>query len=105
VLKCFLHISKKEQRKRLQARIDDPLKNWKLQASDFEDRKLWPAFMQAYEDVLSATSTADAPWYVVPADNKPYRDYFLASLLVHTLTNMDLKMPQPNFNLAQAKLD
>jgi PPK2 family polyphosphate:nucleotide phosphotransferase len=105
VLKCFLHISKKEQRKRLQARIDDPRKNWKLQASDFEDRKLWPAFMQAYEDVLSATSTADAPWYVVPADNKPYRDYFLASLLVHTLTNMDLKMPQPNFNLAQAKLD
>jgi len=105
VLKCFLHISQKEQKKRLQARIDDPAKNWKLQASDFEDRKHWPEFMQAYENVLSATSTEDAPWYVVPADNKHYRDYFLASLLVHTLTNMDLKMPQPSFNLAEAKLD
>lgn len=105
VLKCYLHISKKEQKKRLQARIDDPDKNWKLQASDFEDRKLWPDFMKAYEDALSATSTAQAPWYVVPADNKPYRDYFLASLLVHTLEKMDLHMPQPSFDLSLAKLD
>ena len=105
VLKCYLHISKKEQKKRLQARIDDPEKNWKLQASDFEDRQLWPAFMKAYEDALSATSTAQAPWYVVPSDNKPYRDYFLAELLVHTLEKMDLKMPQPSFDLSLAKLD
>jgi PPK2 family polyphosphate:nucleotide phosphotransferase len=105
VLKCYLHISKKEQKKRLQARIDDPDKNWKLQASDFEDRKLWPSFMKAYEDALSATSTAQAPWYVVPADNKRYRDYFLAELLVHTLEKMDLRLPQSSFNLSQAKLD
>jgi polyphosphate kinase 2 (PPK2 family) len=105
VLKCYLHISKKEQKKRLQARIDDPDKNWKLQASDFEDRKLWPSFMKAYEDALSATSTAQAPWYVVPADNKRYRDYFLAELLVHTLEKMDLHLPQSSFNLSQAKLD
>jgi PPK2 family polyphosphate:nucleotide phosphotransferase len=91
VLKCFLHISKSEQKKRLQARIDDPAKNWKLQASDFEDRKHWPEFMQAYENVLSATSTEDAPWYVVPADNKHYRDYFLASLLVHTSDSIFLQ--------------
>lgn len=105
VLKCYLHISKKEQKKRLQARIDDPDKNWKLQACDFEDRKLWPDFIKAYEDALSATSTAQAPWYVVPADNKAYRDYFLAGLLVHTLEKMDLHMPQPSFDLSLAKLD
>jgi PPK2 family polyphosphate:nucleotide phosphotransferase len=105
VLKCYLHISKKEQKKRLQARIDDPHKNWKLQASDFEDRKLWPEFMKAYQEALAATSTSQAPWYVIPADNKSYRDYFLAELLVHTLEKMDLQMPKPSFNLAQAKLD
>jgi PPK2 family polyphosphate:nucleotide phosphotransferase len=105
VLKCYLHISKKEQKKRLQSRLDDPSKNWKLQASDFEDRKLWPEFMSAYQDALSATSTSTSPWYVVPADNKHFRNYFLAELLVHTLEKMDLQMPQPSFNLAQAKLD
>jgi polyphosphate kinase 2 (PPK2 family) len=61
--------------------------------------------MKAYEDALSATSTAQAPWYVVPSDNKPYRDYFLAELLVQTLEKMDLKMPQPSFDLSLAKLD
>lgn len=105
VLKCFLHISKKEQKKRLQARIDDPSKNWKLQASDFEDRKLWPAFMKAYEETLSATSTVNAPWYVVPADHKPYRDYFLAKLLVHTLEAMNLQLPQPHLDLKRLKWD
>ena len=105
VLKCYLHISKKEQKKRLQARLDDPHKNWKLQASDFEDRKLWPEFMKAYQEALAATSTSQAPWYVVPADNKSYRDYFLAELLVHTLEKMDLQMPKPSFNLAQSQLD
>jgi PPK2 family polyphosphate:nucleotide phosphotransferase len=68
IVKCYLHISKGEQKERLQARLDDPLKHWKLQPSDFEDRVLWPKFAQAYEDALSATSTAKAPWYVVPAD-------------------------------------
>jgi PPK2 family polyphosphate:nucleotide phosphotransferase len=104
VLKCYLHISKKEQKKRLQARLDDPSKHWKLQASDFEDRKLWPDFMRAYQETMVATSTQDAPWHIVPADDKPYRDYFLAELLVHTLEKMDLKMPQPSFDLSKAKL-
>jgi PPK2 family polyphosphate:nucleotide phosphotransferase len=105
VLKCFLHISKKEQKKRLQARLDEPSKHWKLQASDFEDRKLWPDFMQAYQEALSITSTENAPWYIVPADSKPYRDYFLAELLVHTLEGMKLSMPQPTFDLSKVKLD
>ncbi len=105
ILKCYLHISKKEQKKRLQSRLNDPQKHWKLQASDFEDRKLWPDFMQAYQETLSATSTENAPWYIVPADSKTYRNYFLAELLVHTLEGMKLAMPKPTFDLSKVKFD
>ena len=104
VLKCYLHISKSEQKKRLQARLDDPRKHWKLQPSDFDDRELWPQFTQAYEEALSATSTPESPWYVVPADSKPYRDSFVAGLIVQTLENMKLKTPKPSFDLSQVKL-
>lgn len=104
VLKCYLHISKSEQKKRLQARLDDPRKHWKLQLSDFDDRALWPQFTQAYEAALSATSTAESPWYVVPADNKSYRNSFVAGLIVQTLENMKLKMPKPTFDLSKVKL-
>jgi PPK2 family polyphosphate:nucleotide phosphotransferase len=104
VLKCYLHISKSEQKKRLQARLDDPRKHWKLQPSDFDDRDLWPQFTQAYEDALSATSTPESPWYVVPADSKPYRDSFVAGLIVQTLENMKLKTPKPTFDLSKVKL-
>jgi PPK2 family polyphosphate:nucleotide phosphotransferase len=104
VLKCYLHISKSEQKKRLQARIDDPRKHWKLQPSDFDDRELWPKFTQAYEEALSATSTPESPWYVVPADSKPYRDSFVAGLIVQTLENMKLKPPKPSFDLSKVKL-
>lgn len=104
VLKCYLHISKSEQKKRLQARLDDPRKHWKLQPSDFDDRDLWPQFTQAYEDTLSATSTPESPWYVVPADSKPYRDSFVAGLIVQTLENMKLKTPKPTFDLSKVKL-
>ena len=105
VLKCFLHTSKHEQKKRLQARLDDPHKQWKLQPSDFADRKLWPQFMEAYEEALAATSTAHAPWYVVPADSKPHRDLFIAALLVQTLEKLDLTMPKPSFSLSDVRLD
>lgn len=104
VLKCYLHISKGEQKKRLQARLDDPDKQWKLQASDFEDRKLWPTFMKAYQQTLSATSTPTAPWYVVPADDKSDRNRFLAELLVATLEEMNLKMPSATLKLGSVKL-
>jgi PPK2 family polyphosphate:nucleotide phosphotransferase len=104
VLKCYLHISKSEQKKRLQARLDDPRKHWKLQPSDFDDRELWPQFTQAYEEALSATSTPESPWYVVPADSKPYRDSFVAGLIVQTLENMKLKSPKPPFDLSKVKL-
>jgi PPK2 family polyphosphate:nucleotide phosphotransferase len=104
VLKCYLHISKSEQKKRLQARLDDPRKHWKLQPSDFDDRRLWSKFTQAYEAALSATSTPESPWYVVPADSKPDRDSFVAGLIVQTLENMKLKLPKPSFDLSKVKL-
>ena len=104
VIKCFLHISKDEQKHRLQARMDDPHKQWKLQASDFEDRQRWSDFMQAYAQTLSATSTQDAPWYVIPADDKSDRDRFLAELLVATLEDMDLRMPKPSLKLGDYSL-
>jgi polyphosphate kinase 2 (PPK2 family) len=105
ILKCYLHISRDEQKIRLQERIDDPSKHWKLQASDFEDRKLWPDFMKAYEDAIAATSTKNAPWYIVPADSKPHRDLFIASLLVQTLNKLDLQMPEVTFAINKIKLD
>jgi PPK2 family polyphosphate:nucleotide phosphotransferase len=104
VLKCYLHISKAEQKKRLQARLDDPQKQWKLQASDFEDRKLWPTFMKAYQQTLSTTSTKEAPWYIIPADDKSERDRFLAELLVATMEGMNLKMPKPTLKPGSFKL-
>lgn len=104
VIKCYLHISKQEQKKRLQARMDDPAKQWKLQASDFEDRKQWGEFIEAYQDALIATSTEHAPWYIVPADSKPYRDLFVAELLVQTLDKLKLSLPEPSFDLKHIKL-
>jgi len=105
ILKCYLHISREEQKKRLQSRLDDPAKHWKLQPSDFADRKLWPEFMTAYQDAITATSTKLAPWYIVPADSKPHRDLFIASLLVQTLQQLDLQMPKPTFAIDKVKLD
>lgn len=104
VVKCYLHISKQEQKKRLQARLDDPLKHWKVQASDFEDRRHWRAYMHAYENAMQATCSDEAPWYVVPADSKPYRDLLVAELLVHTLQGMSLVMPRPKLDLADFKM-
>ncbi|MFM7668934.1 MAG: PPK2 family polyphosphate kinase [Betaproteobacteria bacterium] len=105
IIKCYLHISKQEQKLRLQARMDDPDKHWKLQTSDFEDRRLWKDYIKAYEDAINATSTDYAPWYVIPADSKVYRDYFLMTLLVDTLEGLKIKPPDASFDLKRAQLD
>lgn len=105
IIKCYLHISKQEQKQRLQARMDDPDKHWKLQASDFEDRRLWKDYIKAYEDAIAATSTDYAPWFVIPADIKLYRDRFLMELLVDTLDALALKPPKANFDIKSAQLD
>ena len=85
--------------------MDDPDKHWKLQASDFEDRRLWKNYVKAYEDAIAATSTEYAPWHIIPADSKLHRDYFLMSLLVETLDGLKLKPPEPGFDLKSARLD
>jgi PPK2 family polyphosphate:nucleotide phosphotransferase len=95
VLKFFLHISKSEQRERLAKRLADPDKHWKVQESDFEDRKRWSDYWRAYEDALRECSTRRCPWFVIPADNKWYRDAAVSSIIVETLKDMDLRMPRP----------
>lgn len=93
VLKFFLHISKDEQRERLQERIDDPKKRWKFNARDLEERARWDDYMRAYEEALAATSTAQAPWYVVPANRNWYRDLVISQILVDTLESMRIRLP------------
>lgn len=93
VLKFFLHISKEEQKRRLEARIADPEKRWKWNSGDLEERKLWDEYQKAFEEVISATSTEEAPWYVVPANRKWYRNLIVADRVVNALEDMKLKTP------------
>lgn len=93
ILKFFLHISKDEQQRRLEARIRDPEKRWKFSPNDIVERKLWHKYMKAYEDAISATSTDRAPWYIVPADYKWYRNLVVAETVVDTLESMKLQYP------------
>ncbi|WP_431276174.1 PPK2 family polyphosphate kinase [Variovorax ureilyticus] len=93
VIKCMLHISREEQRKRLQARIDQPDKHWKFHMDDLSVRKKWADYELAYEKALAATSTAYAPWHVVPADSKIHRNLMVAHLIVKTLEDMKLTLP------------
>jgi len=95
IIKVFLHISHDEQRARLQSRLDDPEKRWKFDASDLEARKQWDEYQQAYEDALTETSTAEAPWYVVPGDHKWARDVAVGRILVAKLREMDPQFPPP----------
>ncbi len=104
VLKFFLHISKDEQRERLEARIRDPEKRWKFSAGDLEERKLWNEYLAAFEDVLSATSTDHAPWHVVPANHKWYRDLVVADAVVCALEDMKLQPPRAPEDIDFAKL-
>jgi PPK2 family polyphosphate:nucleotide phosphotransferase len=99
ILKFFLNIDKDEQKKRLQARLDDPTKIWKFRLGDLEDRKLWDDYMQAYEDALNKTSTEYAPWYVVPSNRKWYRDLVISTVLVETLKGLKMQFPAPEENL------
>ena len=93
ILKFFLHISKDEQKKRLQERIKDPEKRWKFNEGDLEERKLWKDYMRVFEDVLAATSTDHAPWYIVPSNRKWYRNFVVARTIVQALEDLKLKKP------------
>jgi PPK2 family polyphosphate:nucleotide phosphotransferase len=103
VVKCFLHISRDEQKERLLARLDDPTKLWKYNPGDVDERKLWPGYQEAYGAALELTSTATAPWYVVPADRKWYRNFAITNLLVETLERVNPAWPQADYDIDKEK--
>jgi PPK2 family polyphosphate:nucleotide phosphotransferase len=95
VVKVFLHVSREEQRQRLQERIEVPRKRWKFDPGDLAERERWTDYQHAYRDILQRTSTADAPWYVIPADHKWYRDWAVLRVLTETLREMNPQYPPP----------
>ncbi len=99
LVKVFLHISPEEQRERLLARLADPAKHWKFNAADLAERKLWADYRAAYEVVLERCNTASAPWYLVPADRKWYRNWAVGALLIETLEEMSPRYPQPDLDI------
>ncbi len=100
ILKFFLHIDAEEQKRRLQARLDEPEKRWKFNPDDLKERALWPEYMRAYEEVLSRTSTAWAPWYIIPANRKWYRDLVVSTIITERLAALKMQFPQPTFDPA-----
>ena len=104
ILKFFLHISKKEQKKRLEERLATSRKNWKYSPADLKERELWNDYQKAYEDALSNCSTEWAPWYVVPADHKWYRNWMVARTIVEKLKSMDPAYPPPKLNLSKIRI-
>jgi len=105
VLKFFLHIDADEQKQRLQARLDDPAKQWKFNPADLEERGRWPEYVKAYEAVLNKTSTAWAPWYVVPANKKWYRNLVIAAVIVGALKKLDMQYPPLEYDPASVVID
>ena len=95
IVKFFLHLSEEEQRKRFLKRIDDPDKNWKFSLADMTERKFWTQYMQAYEECLSATSTANSPWFVVPADDKENARLIISEIVLETFRSLKLAYPEP----------
>jgi len=99
IIKVMLHISAEEQKERLLARLDDPTKHWKFNPGDLDERALWPAYREAYEIALERTNTEHAPWHVVPADKKWFRNLAIGSLLHTTLTGLDPQWPAADFDV------
>lgn len=99
ILKFYLHISKEEQKKRLQARLDQPQKRWKFNPADLGERERWDDYMRAFEDVFEKCSTKAAPWYIVPANKKWYRNVVISETIIKTLESLDMKFPEPAVDL------
>jgi PPK2 family polyphosphate:nucleotide phosphotransferase len=105
ILKFFLHISKREQKARLLARLEDPKKRWKFNPNDLKDRKRWPEYMRAYSDAISKTSSTWAPWYIIPANHKGYRNLAVAAIVANTLRSLNMRYPQPDYDTGAIKID
>jgi PPK2 family polyphosphate:nucleotide phosphotransferase len=104
IVKCFLHIDLQEQAERLQARIDNPEKNWKFQPGDLEERKLWPAYRKAYAAALDKCDADIAPWYIIPSNKKWFRNAAVSQILLETLRGMKLKLPKPVAGLDKIRI-
>jgi PPK2 family polyphosphate:nucleotide phosphotransferase len=105
IVKFFLHISKEEQKERLEARLQDPGKHWKFNAGDLRERALWKDYQEAYQDVLSKTSTVDAPWYIIPANRKWYRNVIVARVVRDTLKGLNPQYPQTTEDLSRVVIE
>ena len=103
ILKFFLHISKDEQKKRFQERIDDPDRRWKVSQADFDERKFWDEYIAAYEEVLAKCSTTHAPWYIIPANKKWFRNLAVSHIIAETLEDMHMKFPAPTIDVKNLK--
>jgi PPK2 family polyphosphate:nucleotide phosphotransferase len=103
ILKFYLHISPQEQLSRFAQRLDDPSRNWKISDSDYSERKLWPQYVEAYEDAMAMTSTKRAPWYVIPANHKWFRDLAVSQIIVDTMDEMGLKLPAAHVDIADIR--
>jgi polyphosphate kinase 2 (PPK2 family) len=103
IVKFFLHISPEEQLDRFEKRLTDPSRNWKISASDYTERERWDDYIEAFEDALSETSTADAPWYVIPANHKWFRNLAVSQIVAETLEGLQLRFPEPSVDLDQIR--
>ena len=104
ILKFFLHISKDEQKRRFMQRIDDPDRRWKISEADFHERKFWDDYVEAYEDALTKCSTDDAPWFIIPANKKWFRNLAVSNIIAETLQNMNMKFPEATLDVSKIKL-
>lgn len=104
VIKFFLHISREEQRKRLKERLDDPTKHWKADPADFKEREYWDEYTKAYDDILTRCSTDYAPWYVIPANKKWFRNLAIAEIMVETLSSLKMKFPEPRYDISKLRV-
>jgi PPK2 family polyphosphate:nucleotide phosphotransferase len=103
ILKFFLHISKEEQLQRFAQRLDDPARNWKISESDYSERALWDDYVEAFEDAMQATSTREAPWYVIPSNHKWFRNLAVSQIMADTMADLRLAFPAPSVNLADIR--
>jgi PPK2 family polyphosphate:nucleotide phosphotransferase len=103
ILKFFLHISKEEQLKRFATRLDDPSHNWKISEADYAERAYWDDYVEAFEDAMRATSVKEAPWYIIPANHKWFRNLAVSQIMADTMADLDLAFPKPTVNLADIR--
>jgi PPK2 family polyphosphate:nucleotide phosphotransferase len=103
VLKFYLHISPEEQLSRFNQRLDDPSRHWKISESDYSERELWPAYVEAYEDAMARTSTKHAPWYIIPSNHKWFRNLAVSQIIADTMDEMGLKLPPTRVDIADIR--